>query len=305
MDARSDIKTDKPDIPVSTLPLLVSAVVLVLIWGSAFTMVGVAVRYIPPIWLVAGRLVLGAVLITSYAYIRGQRFPKLSDPRWRWYFGLGMTGTLIPFFLLSVGQITVDSGIAAIIVGSMPVITIALAHFFAGEYLTWPKFLGFMIGFLGIGVLFLPDDFSLSLITDWKAQLLILTAAISYAVTTVFAKRVPQTSASIAASMMLICGAVPAVLLALVSGIPDEAPPMIAWWMIIGLGLGSSGFANILYLWVIEQFGPTVLARINYFTPVASVFFGVWLLSEPFTWRIVAAFITIIAGVMISRISQK
>ena len=290
---------------ISTLRLFISATVLILIWGSAFTMVGVGVRHISPIWLVAGRLVFGALIVTLYAYAHGQRFPKLSDVRWRWYAGLGITGTVLPFFLLSVGQQTVDSGVTAIIVGGMPLITILLAHFFAGERLTIMKFIGFTVGFLGILILFLPDDFELSLIADWKAQGLILAAAVSYAVTTVFAKNVPKTPASIGAAMMLICGGAIAVAFALISGVPTQIPPMIGIWMIIGLGLGSSGLANILYLWVIEKSGPTVLARINYFTPIASVIFGVTLLHEPFTWKILASIIIVIAGVMISRIGQN
>lgn len=295
----------QPKRPISTLRLFLSAAALVLIWGSAFTMVGVGVRYISPIWLVAARLVFGAAIVTLYAYARGFRFPPLSDPRWRWYFGLGVSGTVLPFFLLSVGQQTVDSGITAIIVGSMPLITILLAHFFADERLTIIKFIGFTIGFMGILVLFLPDEFSLSLVSDWKAQVLILLAACSYAVTTVCAKRAPKTPASIGAAMMLMCGAIPALFFALLSGVPSEMPPMIAILMVIGLGLGSSGLANILYLYVIDETGPTVLARINYFTPVASVFFGVTLLSEPFTWKVVAALVIVIFGVMISRMGQK
>lgn len=290
---------------ISTTRLLVCAVTLVMIWGSAFTMVGVGVDYISPIWLVAGRLIFGCCVVTLYAMLRGRRFPPLSDVRWRWYAGLGITGTVLPFFLLSVGQQTIDSGITSIIVGGMPLITILLAHFLTDERLTIPKLLGFTLGFFGIFVLFLPDSFELSLIADWRAQLLILGAALSYAITTVFAKRAPKTPASIGAAMMLLCGAIPALFFALLSGIPAQSPPLIGYLMVIGLGLGSSGFANILYLWVIEKSGPTVLARINYFTPVASVFFGVTLLDEPFTWKIVLAFSIVIAGVMISRIKSK
>ena len=68
--------------------LLTVSIVLVTIWGGAYTMVGVGVDYMSPINLVAYRLVIGAVLVTGYAYSIGQRFPKLSDQRWRWYYGV-------------------------------------------------------------------------------------------------------------------------------------------------------------------------------------------------------------------------
>ena len=264
-------------------------------------MVGVGVDYITPIWLVAYRLVLGAILVTIYAYVKGQKLPKLTDERWRWYFVLGMTGSVIPFFLLSTGQLNVDSGITAIIVGVMPLMTIVLAHFFANEILNATKLLGFVVGFLGIVVLFLPDNLSLELVSNWQAQLLIVIAAFCYAITAVLAKRAPETSSSIGAAMMLICAAPVAVIAGVMTGVPTQMPPMIGIWMAIGLGVGSTAIATILYLYVIQETGPSTMAKINYFVPLASVIFGVWLLGEDFTWRMIISFAVIVLGVMISR----
>lgn len=284
---------------------LTLAVALILIWGSAYTMVGVGVDYITPIWLVAYRLILGAALVTAYVYYKGLKLPNLSDVRWRWYFILGMTGSVIPFFLLSTGQIDVDSGITSIMVGIMPLLTIVLAHYFTDERLNFQKLLGFIIGFLGIVVLFLPDNLNLELVSNWKAQMLIVIAAFCYAVTTVIAKRAPETSSSVGAAMMLICAAPIALIAGLWSGIPTEFPAMMGIWMAIGLGIGSTALATILYLYVIQQTGPSVMAKINYFVPLASVVFGVGLLGEAFSWRMVIAFAVIVLGVMVSRLGAE
>ncbi len=284
---------------------LTLAVALILIWGSAYTMVGVGVDYITPIWLVAYRLILGAALVTAYVYYKGLKLPNLSDVRWRWYSILGMTGSVIPFFLLSTGQIDVDSGITSIMVGIMPLLTIVLAHYFTDERLNFQKLLGFVIGFLGIVVLFLPDNLSLELVSNWKAQLLIVIAAFCYAVTTVIAKRAPETSSSVGAAMMLICAAPIALIAGLWSGMPTEFPAMMGILMAIGLGIGSTALATILYLYVIQQTGPSVMAKINYFVPLASVIFGVGLLGEAFSWRMVIAFAVIVLGVMVSRLGAE
>jgi len=82
-----------------------------------------------------------------------------------------MIGSVIPFFLLSTGQIKIDSGITSIIVGIMPLMTIVLAHFFTDERLNVQKTVGFFIGFLGIVILFLPDDFGFELVSDWRSHL--------------------------------------------------------------------------------------------------------------------------------------
>lgn len=287
-------------------PVLITvSFVLVLIWGVAYTMIGVGVKHMTPIWLVAYRLVIGAVLVTGFAFARGQRFPKFTDARWRWYLMLGITGSVLPFFLISTGQLKVDSGISSIIVGAMPIMTIVLAHFFSNERLTPMKMLGFFVGFLGIVILFLPDDFSLALIGDWKSQMLIVGGAVCYAFTTVFAKRAPKTQSAIGASMMLIWAASIGVIAALISGLPAQPPALMGHLMAWGLGIGSTGIATVLYLWVIEKTGPTMLAKINYFTPVVSVIFGVWLLSEPFTWRVVISFAIIVAGILIARMKSR
>ncbi|MGB0907035.1 MAG: DMT family transporter [Maricaulaceae bacterium] len=293
------------DAPITPARLTLMAVFLVLIWGSAFTMVGVAVKYVSPIWLVAYRLTIGAIFVTGYAHYRGRRFPPLRDVRWRYYFLFGITGSLLPFFLLSTGQLTVDSGLTAVLTGAMPLITIILAHFFTDERLTFFKLAGFVIGFMGIVILFMPNDLSFNLVGDWKAQSLILAAAACYAFTTVFVKRAPHVPASLGAAMMLTCAAISALICAFLTEVPTSFPHPTAMLMALGLGLGSSGTANIVYLYVIEKTGPTTLARINYLTPIASVGLGVWLLSEPLTPRLLAAFPVIIIGIMISRIGSK
>lgn len=291
---------EKPPLPRPALILLCAA--LILIWGSAFNFVGVAVDHISPFWLTAWRLVVGATVLSLYALITGHRFPPLRDPRWVWYSVLGMTGAVIPFLLMAKGQLTVDSGLTAVIVGAMPLITIVLAHFFTDEKLTPFKVLGFFIGFLGVAVLFMPDQFGLGLTGDWKAQLIILCAACCYAGTTVAAKRAPETSAPIGSAIMMIAASIAGVTAALIADPGGQVPNATALTMILLLGLGSTSVGTILYLIFIDRVGPSAMARLNYFPPVLSVIFGVWFLSEPFTWKLIVAFIVIIIGVMVSRI---
>lgn len=294
------IKTKAPAL--SGLKLLGVALFLILVWGSAFTLVGAAVRTLAPEWLVAYRMGLGAVVVITYSRMRGHRLPPLTDKRWIWYLVMGFTGASLPFVLISHGQKTVDSGLTAIIVGAMPLITIILAHFFTEEKLTSWKLFGFVMGFIGIIILFLPKSFTLELIADWKAQLLILIASASYAATTIIASRAPDTPSPVAASMMLLMGAILSFGWAFyaTSGLPP-IPEKVAFLSVIGLALGSTGAATIVYLWVVDVSGPSVLARINYFVPVCSVVLGVLFLGEILDWRIFVSLFVILLGVIISR----
>jgi drug/metabolite transporter (DMT)-like permease len=300
MKAAQDTDTAKAA-PLKGLLLLGVALFLILVWGSAFTMVGVAVRTLSPDWLVAYRMMVGAAVVLIYSFAIGHRLPPLKDVRWIWYAVMAITGASLPFVLLANGQQTVDSGLTAILVGTMPLITIVLAHFFTAEKLTAMKLIGFLMGFAGIVVLFLPPNLSFALVADWKAQLLILSASFCYAATTILASRVPATPSPVGAAMMLVMGAGLSTLWALGAAGPPPMPDMAALLCVLGLGLGSTAIATVTYLWVIDVSGPSVMARINYFVPVCSVILGVVLLKEVLDWRIFVALFVIILGVIVSK----
>lgn len=281
------------------------AFLMVIVWGSAFTLVSIGVKYISPLWLVTYRLIIGAILIIIYVKFKGLNLPSIKDKRWIWYFAMGLIGMVIPFFLLSTGQVIIDSGLTAIMVGTMPLMTVILAHFFTNEKLSITKIIGFIFGFIGIVILFLPSDFSIEITENWFSQLIIIIAAFCYAVTTIIAKRAPDTPATIGACMMLICAATACLFVALLTGLPSSIPPLLGILTAFGLGVGSTAFASILLLYIIDQTGPSTIAKINYFVPLASVIFGVIILDEILSMRIFIAFVIILIGMFISQIKKS
>lgn len=287
------------------LKLLAVAFFLIFIWGSAYTMIGVAVRTLSPEWLVSYRMILGAVLVLTYAHLIGHRLPPLKDIRWVWYLVIAITGASLPFVLIAKGQGSVDSGLTAIIVGTMPLITVLLAHVFTAEKLNRWKLLGFLMGFIGIIILFLPENLSLELVADWRAQLLILGGSACYAIATIVASRAPETPSTVGAAMMLLLGAILSTIWAALVAGPPPKPDMPALLCILGLSFGSTAIATITYLWVIDVSGPSVIARLNYFVPVCSVVLGVLLLNETLDWRIFVALFVILLGVIVTRLGTK
>ena len=285
--------------------LLFMSFLMVIVWGSAFTLVSIGVKYISPLWLVTYRLIIGAIIVIIYVKFKGLNLPNIRDKRWIWYFAMGLIGMVIPFFLLSTGQVIIDSGLTAIMVGTMPLMTVILAHFFTNEKLSITKIIGFIFGFIGIVILFLPSDFSIEITENWFSQLIIIIAAFCYAVTTIIAKRAPDTPATIGACMMLICAATACLFVALLTGFPSSMPPLLGILTAFGLGVGSTAFASILLLYIIDQTGPSTVAKINYFVPLASVIFGVIILDEILSIRIFIAFVIILIGMFISQIKKS
>jgi drug/metabolite transporter (DMT)-like permease len=288
------------------LYILVAAVVL--IWSTGYTLMGYTVGAgFPPSWIPAARTILPAIAITLYVYFIGLKLPKFKDSRWLWYGLMGLLGMTAPFYLQAKGQVHVESGLSSILInGGMPLFTIILAHFFVkSEPLSWRKSIGFIIGFIGVVALFLPENLDWELVNNWGPQTLILMVALSYALAAIVAKRAPQTPASVGAAIMLITSAVTAVVLALATGVPQGDFPNGVIIALFALAIFYTGLSDILYLKVIEISGPSMIAKVNYIVPVFSLIFGMIFLGEAFSWRSVAAMMVIITGLLIARADEQ
>jgi len=301
-------ENEKPE--TSKLRLYFIVAVVVFIWSTAYTLMYYTVYSggFPAEWIPAARTILPAIAITLYVYSRGMKLPKLNDPRWLWYGLMGFLGMTIPFFLLALGnKHGVESGISSILTnGVTPLITIVLAHFFiSSERLSWRKSIGFLIGFVGVVFLFLPENLNLNLIQNWQAQVFILLVALSYALAAIVAKRAPDTKASVGAAIMLITAAITALIIAIPSGMPSGDYSGGVLLALFVLTVFSTGLSDILYLEVIKMSGPSMIAKINYLVPVFALIFGIVFLSEAFSWRSVAAMMIIITGLLIARIDEK
>ena len=120
-----------------------------LLWGSSFLLIKVAVREIPPLTLVAGRVACAAVILVLLVRLRGLRLPP-PGPVWGVFLAMGALNNALPYTLITLGEVTIDSGLASVLNASMPIFTILLAHLLlAEERLRWEKLLGVVLGLAG------------------------------------------------------------------------------------------------------------------------------------------------------------
>ncbi len=281
---------------------------MVFIWATGYTLMGYTIAQgFPPAWIPLARIGLPAIAITIFVYARGLRLPALNDTRWLWYGLMGFLGMTAPFFLQAHGQKTVESGLSSILInGGMPLMTIVLAHFFVkSEPLNTRKLIGFLIGFIGVVLLFLPENLSLELVKNWQGQMFILGVALSYSLAAIVAKRAPETPASVGAAIMLITALLVAIILAGFEGMPTGNFPKGVIIALFALSVFYTGLSDILYLKVIQLSGPSMIAKINYLVPVFALFFGMVFLGEAFSWRAVAAMMIIITGLLIARANEN
>ena len=279
-------------------------IALVAMFGSAFLLTKIAVQDVPPIMVVAGRIVIGAIVLLLISYAQGEQLRQLK-PYWLLLLALALTGNCVPFFVITWGQQYVDSGLAGILMAMMPLTTVVLAHFFVqGERITRNKIIGFILGFIGVVILMQPE-LSLSSEFNWIqliAMISILTGAISYAGNSVIAHSLPKLSLSLISAGVLLMASVVIVPVSLSAGFSwiNEASSD-ALLSVVLLGIFPSGLATIIYFSVIRHAGPAFLSQINYLIPVWAVVLGVLLGGEKLTIHAVIALIVILAGIAIAQ----
>ncbi len=295
-------------INLSNLWLLVP--ITLLLWGTEYTLVGtIDANIVSEAWQVAIRMVFAAIFMVGFVYWRGNKLPNLMNKSWMAYGVMGFIGMTIPFYLIARGyHAGVDSGLISILISVTPLFTVILAHFLVrSEPLTKLKSLGFFIGFTGVCVLFLPNKLSWSLVDNWQAQGLIILAAFGYAATSIIGKRAPEQPASTGAALMLIGGAISALLGAYMfagTEIPQSLPPVKIIGALAALTLGATFFGNLLYLRLLQISGPSLIAKINYIVPIVAIISGILFLGEDLKPRYIIALITILAGLYIARLGE-
>lgn len=285
----------------------IELLLLTVLWGSAYAFIKHAVDTLPPNALIFVRIGLAAILLTAWALFRGRRLPPITDKRWIWFTGLGLFGNTLPFFLIAWAQQYIDSALAGILVATMPLATIALAHVFVpGERMNARRLAGFLIGFSGVIILMGPAALAglggsgLDII----AQLAIVGAALCYGINAVIARLIPETPPSVSGAGMLITAA----LLALPFGLWDLAQqPQVstsAWLTVLWLAVGPTAIASVVLMQIARTAGPSFLAVVNYLTPLAAVVAGL-IIGETIGWTALAALVVILGGVWLARNTTK
>ncbi len=281
---------------------------LVVFWGSSFAMTKLAVASVSPAFVVSIRLWVAVGIIALLLAWR-RELPGGGWAVWRWYALLGMMGNNIPFLLITWGTKHIDSGLAGILMGIVPLIVVSMAHFFVpGERMTPGKGFGFIIGFLGVIVLIGPSallDISgsgMALI----AQLAILLATLCYAAHTIVARLMPKQNTYQTTFGVLLSAALFSLPMAFVlspHGLADASAFSVG--MSVLLGIFPTALAGLVMFWLIRKGGPSFISLSNYLIPAFALAMGVLFMNESLSWSLLAGFSLILFGIWVSSLRRR
>ncbi len=284
----------------------ISLFALTALWGSAFLLNEVALASFAPSVLVAGRIVVAAALIFGYLRVTGNSLPPLGRAWWPMLV-LAVFGNVLPFHLVAWSQQHIDSSLAGVLMAVMPLFVLTLAHFFVpGARLTPFRAVGFVIGFSGVIVIIGPD-FAAGFdgnVAFWGA-IAVLGAALSYSISTIYARRLGAGDPVRRSAGMLIVASILSLPAAAVD-VPGITTPSIGSAVALGiLGLLATGFATLLYFRLVQGPGPTFLSLVNYLVPAWAVIAGAVFLEESLSLSVFVGLSLILGGIALSEIGPR
>ncbi|MBU0690941.1 DMT family transporter [bacterium] len=270
----------------------------VIAWGTSFLWIKIALRELDPLTLVMWRVLFGVITVGITILLARKRI--IWKGRQFWIPALlGITGTAIPISMISWAELRIDSGIAGILNGTMPIWTILIAHFaIQDDRLTLSKISGILIGFAGMYLLLNPD---VGVARDVVGQLAVVAAAMLYAASTVMTKRYLRGVHSQQITLPSLLSALALMLVLTISStgkitIPHKPMTWIAcgWMGIVGMGL-----AQQVWFWLIGHWSASRLSMVTYVFPVAALTLGVIFLGERVSWELIVGGGMIIGGIIL------
>ena len=280
-------------------------ITLGIIWSSSFLWIKIAIEEMGPMTLVAYRVLFGLLFGIAVILIQREKIPRTLKA-WTPLLVLGLTNVAIPFFLISWGEKTIDSGVASILDATVPLFTIVVAHFLLhDDKMTVQKVVGLLIGFAGVVVL-MSKDIGASTGSILGQGAVILASAF-YAGSSIYARKFTEDTPGIFRSMGPLVSATAVMWLASFFfeapvHVPDQP---IIWIALLWLGILGSGVAFVMVFYLIHEIGPTRTTMVTYLFPLGGVTLGVIFLHETLTWEIVVGAVLILASLVVANWSSK
>lgn len=262
-------------------------VLLSMLWGGSYFFVEIALEEWSPLLIVAVRIVVASIVIWGIVLAAGLPVPRFRAA-WIAFFFMGLLNNVFPFLLIVWGQKEIESGLAAILTAAAPIFSVIVAGvWLKDEPITRPRFLGAVLGLIGVAVLIGPSALA-GLDANLLAQFAVLGGALSYAFAGVYARRFTRMNIDpiVAAAGQLLMSSLIMILLATAFDAPSQLIESSARvWIAVGLmSVFSTALAYILYFRLLASAGATNAILVTLLIPVTAILLGSLILDERLLW---------------------
>jgi drug/metabolite transporter (DMT)-like permease len=269
-------------------------------WGSSylFIKIGVEEGGLPPFTLIALRLGIGFTILAAVVALAREPLPR--EPRMYGHLlVMAVINIVLPFWLITWAEQSVESSLASILNGTVPLFVIVIAALFLrDEPITVNRVVGLIVGFVGVVILTSRGLGSIGA-SNLAGELALVASAISYAAGNVYARRNvqglrPMIPAVFQVGFALVITTAFAFALErpLERRLNQDALIAVVW-----LGILGSAFAYLVYFRLLKRWGATRTSMVAYLLPVVGIVLGFLVLSEPIDGRLLVGTALVIGGV--------
>ncbi len=286
-----------------TWKVLLAFAIIYFVWGSTFLAIRVGVREVPPFLLAGMRFVVAGIVLYVWMRVRGTPSPTARE--WGAASLLAVLIFVLDYGLLFWAERRVPSGIAAVMMATIPVF-MALGEivFLRAQRLTWRLGLSLFVGMAGVVVLVGHSMGLGETPVDTAGACALIVAAISWSVAASLSRKMPLPAAkAMSSGAQMLAGGVLLTITAAVlgefRGFHAQAVSRGAWLALAYLIVAGSILGFTAYVWLIHHESPTKVGTYAYVNPVVAVLVGYFLGGEAIGPRTVVGTALVLLSVVV------
>jgi drug/metabolite transporter (DMT)-like permease len=287
----------------ATWKTLLAFAIIYFVWGSTFLAIRVGVREVPPLILAAMRFLVAGVVLYVCMIARGERSPSARE--WRSACLLGTVIFVLDYGLLFWAEQRVPSGIAAVLLATIPVF-MALSEiiFLRTQMLTARLVLALLIGIGGVAVL-MSHSLNLGGVPiDKVGAVALIFASMSWSIASALARKLPLPDSKVMSSgAQMLAGGVFLTLTAAALGEFRNFHPWSVsrevWFSLLYLIVAGSIIGFTAYVWLIHHESPTKVGTYAYVNPIVAVLVGYFLGGEALSQRTILGTMFVLISVVV------
>ncbi len=274
----------------------------IILWGSAFPMIKIALNDFSAESLSAFRLILATIILLPFVIIKKLPTPELRDIPV--IFILGFCGFVIYHTALNFGETLISAGISGILVSTTPIFSSALAYIFLKEHFSKWNWLSSLVAFIGISIISISKDDYTTI--NVLGVFIILLASFSESLYFTFQKKYIEKNGFIAFTLYTIMASSPFMLIFIPEIINDiHGATFTSIVSVLYLAIFPTIIPYVLLAYIVKSVGVSDATMSLYLTPIVSLLLSYLLLDElPTTLAIIGGIITLL-GVSLSNFFQN
>ncbi len=278
--------------PIQAIQLLLVAA----LWGFSFIFMRLTSPVLGPVMTALLRVTIGAGVLLIYALLTHKPL------EWRrfggWIALVGLLNSGLPFVLISFAELTLSASTSAILNATVSFWTVLIAVIWFGDAFTWQRFVGIVLGFLGVTTLvgWSPLEPGFNTVLSVMAMLV---AAFSYGL----AANLTKAKLQGAPPIDMVTGALLSSSLSLAPLAPfnpiRSAPDALVVVCLLALALACTVVAYLLFLPLVVNLGASRTSVVGLLVPVFALVWGAALLHETISFEKILSCATVLFGAML------